>query len=95
MTSPVGETPGDGREVLWPRRSSVVQTLDVPRLLGLAEREDARIDLRVVPGETIFDQGRVAVVVGGPNLVDREILDALRSDRNAPSIRIRRSPCAC
>jgi uncharacterized membrane protein len=78
VTSPIGETPGDGREVLWPRRSSIVQTLDVPRLLRLAEREDARIHLCVVPGDTIFDQGRLAVVVGGPNLADREILDTLR-----------------
>jgi uncharacterized membrane protein len=76
--SAVVETPSDGREVLWPRRSSIVQTLDVPRLVRVAEREGARIHLCVIPGETIFDQSRVAVVVGGPNLPDAEILKALR-----------------
>lgn len=76
--SPVIETPSDGRDVLWPRRSSVVQTVDVPRLVRVAEHEGARIHLCVVPGETIFDQSRVAVVVGGPNLADAEILKALR-----------------
>jgi uncharacterized membrane protein len=76
--SPVVETPSDGPDLLWPRRSSIVQTLDVPRLVRAAEHEGARIHLCVVPGETIFDQSRVAVVVGGPNLPDAEILKALR-----------------
>ncbi|HEY6397578.1 MAG TPA: DUF2254 family protein [Solirubrobacteraceae bacterium] len=76
--SPVVEMPSDGRDVLWPRRSSIVQTVDVPRLVRVAEHEGARIHLCVVPGETIFDQSRVAVVVGGPNLADGEVLEALR-----------------
>jgi uncharacterized membrane protein len=75
--SPLVETPTDGREVVWGRRSSVLQTLDVPRLLRMAEREDAQIHLCVVPGETISDLRRVAVVVGGPNLADPEVLEAL------------------
>jgi uncharacterized membrane protein len=50
----------------------------VPRLLSLAEQHDALIHLCVVPGETIFDHGRVAVVLGGPNLADHEVLEALR-----------------
>jgi uncharacterized membrane protein len=62
--------------VLWPRRSAVLQTLDVPRLLHLAEHEGARIHLCVAAGETIFDRDRVAVVTGGPNLPDRELLAA-------------------
>jgi uncharacterized membrane protein len=76
--SPILGTPTDGRELLWPSHSSVLQTLDVPRLLRIAEHEDARIHLCVVPGETVSDQGRVAVVVGGPDLADREVLKALR-----------------
>jgi uncharacterized membrane protein len=76
--SPVVEMPSDGRDVLWPRRSSIVQTVDVPRLVRVAEHAGARIHLCVVPGETIFDQSRVAVVVGGPNLADGEVLEALR-----------------
>jgi uncharacterized membrane protein len=76
--SVVVEMPSDGRDVLWPRRSSIVQTVDVPRLVRVAEHEGARIHLCVAPGETIFDQSRVAVVVGGPNLADGEVLKALR-----------------
>jgi uncharacterized membrane protein len=71
------ETPGEGRDVVWPRESAVLQTLDVPRLLRMAESEDARIHLCVVPGETIFDHDRVAVVVGGENLADSDLLAAL------------------
>ncbi len=76
--SSIVQTPGDGREVLWPSRSSIVQMLDVPRLLRIAEREDACIHLCVAPGETVFDNGRVAVVVGGVSLTDREVLAAFR-----------------
>jgi hypothetical protein len=93
--SPVVEMPPDGRDVLWPQRSSTVQTLDVPGLVRVAEHEGARIHLCVVPGETIFHQSRRAVVVGGPNLPDAEILKALNLGSSAPSIRIQRSRCAC
>jgi uncharacterized membrane protein len=72
------EMPRDGRDVLWPRRSTVLQTLDVPGLLRMAEDHDARIYLRVVPGETISEQARVAVVAGGANLSDRDVLRLLR-----------------
>jgi uncharacterized membrane protein len=77
--SPVVNTPGEqNRDLLWPRRSAVLQTLDVPRLLHLAEHHGARIHLCVIPGETIFDQDRVAVITGGHNLPDREVLAAFR-----------------
>ena len=76
--SPVLEMPDDGRDVLWPRQSAVLQTLDVPGLLRTAEDEDARIYLCVVPGETISEQGRVAVVAGGANLSNRDVLRLLR-----------------
>jgi uncharacterized membrane protein len=71
------ETPEEGRDVLWPRDSSVLQTLDVPRLLRMAESENARIHLCVVPGETIFDHDRVAVILDGQNLTDGDLLAAL------------------
>jgi uncharacterized membrane protein len=76
--SAIVETPSESREVLWRGRSSVVQTLDVRRLVRIAEHDDARIHVCVVPGETIPDQGLVAVVLDGPNLADREVLRALR-----------------
>jgi uncharacterized membrane protein len=73
----LAEQPEHSRDVLWPRSSAVLQRLDVPRLLRIAEHVDARIDLCVVPGETIFDSDRVAVVVGAQNLPDRDVLGAL------------------
>jgi uncharacterized membrane protein len=72
------EIAADGRDVRWPGRSSVLQTIDVPGLLRLAEHEDARIHLCVIPGETVADRERVAVVTGGLSLTDGEILTAFR-----------------
>jgi uncharacterized membrane protein len=69
---PVVETPSDGRDLLWPRRSSIVQTLDVPRLVRVAEHEGARIHLCVVPGETIFHLG--VEVVDGADRTPRVVL---------------------
>jgi uncharacterized membrane protein len=69
---------GDGREVVWPGHSLVLQTVDVPRLLRLAEHGEACVHVCVAPGETIADHCRVAVVLGGRNLADRAVLDALR-----------------
>jgi uncharacterized membrane protein len=65
----------DGQDVLWPGRSAVLQRLDVPRLLGIAEQSGARIDVCVAPGETISEGTRVAVVVDGPNLPDPDVLE--------------------
>ena len=76
--APLVEMAEGGRDVFWGQRSAVLQTLDVSRLLHLAEREDARIHVCVAPGETVSDRGRVAVVLGAPNLPDREVLEALR-----------------
>ena len=45
----------------------------------MAEEENARIYLCVVPGETISELERVAVVAGGANLSDHDVLRALRS----------------
>ena len=64
-------------DVLWPRRSTVLQRVDVPRLLRVAEHTDARVDLCVAPGQTIFDEDRVAVIVGGGNTSGEEVLEAL------------------
>jgi uncharacterized membrane protein len=47
------ELPGYGTEVLWPGRASILQALDVPRLVRLAEHENALIEMCVMPGETI------------------------------------------
>ena len=71
------EMPEDGRGVLWPARSTVLQGVDVPRLLRAAEHSHARIHLSVVPGTTIFEGDRVAVVTDGENLSDQAVFDAL------------------
>jgi hypothetical protein len=50
----VADTGGESRDVLWAQSSAVLQALDVPRLLHLAEHAGAHIGLCVIPGETIF-----------------------------------------
>jgi uncharacterized membrane protein len=55
----------------------VLQRVDAPRLLRIAEHEDARIHLCAVPGGTVFDEDRVAVVVGGRDVSEQEVPNAL------------------
>lgn len=64
-------------EVLWPGHSSILQTLDVPRLVRLAEHEDGLIQICAAPGETIAEQSRIAVVYGARAKIDDDILRTL------------------
>jgi uncharacterized membrane protein len=71
------ETPEGGRDIRWAGRAVVLQRVDVPRFLRIVEHSDARVHLCVAPGTTIFDEDRVAVVVGGPELPEDELRAAL------------------
>ncbi len=70
-------SPEPRRDVVWPQRSAVLQRLDVPHLLRIAEHEDARIYVSVAPGETLFDDDRVAAIIAGRDLSDRAVLAAM------------------
>jgi uncharacterized membrane protein len=86
-TDAAESAPDDGRsvpesaerrhDVLWPRCSAVLQRVDVPHLLHVAEHDDVRVDLCVAPGQTIFDGDPVACVIGSRDVSDREVLEAL------------------
>jgi uncharacterized membrane protein len=71
------QPPIDGREVLWPGRASILQTLDVPRLVRLAEHENGVIEICAAPGETIAEQSRIAVVHATRDIADEQILRTL------------------
>ena len=77
LLTPGGELPGDATEVLWPGRAAVLQTLNVPRLVHLAEQDNALIEICTAPGETIGEQSPIAVVYGAHTPADHEILRAL------------------
>jgi uncharacterized membrane protein len=82
LTRPVSkETAGaqlaSGDDVLWPGRAVVLQTIDVPRLVRLADHEDAVIEVCAAPGETIAEQSRIAILHGAHGPVDHELLQAL------------------
>lgn len=55
---------GDVHEVRWPRRTAVLQVINVPRLVRIADEADVVIELRVVTGEVIFAGSVVARVHG-------------------------------
>lgn len=70
--------PDDAREVRWARPPAVLQVVDVPRLLHLAERAAATIELRVRPGAVLFEDSVVATVRGGGGEdFDRELRDSV------------------
>ena len=73
----VVEMPRGGRDVVWSGPWTVLQWVDVPRLLRAAERDDALVHLSVVPGASIFAGDRVGVVADGGDLSDEAVCDAL------------------
>jgi Predicted membrane protein (DUF2254) len=94
-TSSVVELPSDGRDLLWPRHSSIVQTVDVPRLLRVAEHEGLASICAWSRARRSFTR------VGWLSLSGVRIWPMARFSRrsgsgpSAPSIRILRSRCAC
>ena len=68
----------EGQEVIWPDVVAVLQVIDLPRLVRSAEHANVIIELRVAPGETIFEGSVVGVVHGRrADRLDPEILGAL------------------
>lgn len=75
---PLGSDHGR-REVVWAGSATTLQWIDVPHLVGTAERADARIELRVVPGQTVPERGVVASLSAGADKgLEREVIGALR-----------------
>lgn len=64
-----------GQNVVWPRRSAVLQVIDVPPLVRSAQREDVMIEFRARPGQTLFE-GEVIAVVYGDAQLDADVLRA-------------------
>ena len=74
------ETPTGVREVRWSGLSAVLQVIDVPRLMKVAERENALIECRVGTGDTISECGVVALIHGeADGQLEREVLKSLRA----------------
>jgi uncharacterized membrane protein len=66
-----------GLEVLWPSHAATLQVIDVRRLLSAAERADGVIELCVSPGDLIPEQSRVAVIHGGDESAEQDVIGAL------------------
>jgi len=72
------EAPPGIREVRWPHRSRVLQVIDVPRLVRSADRAGAVIEFRVITGDTILENGLVALIHGETNeSLEQDILKSL------------------
>ena len=68
------------RDVRWPNRAAVLQVIDVPPLARRAQRENVAIEFRARPGETLSEDGVVAVIHGRDVTdLDRVILEATRT----------------
>jgi uncharacterized membrane protein len=71
------DVPGP-HELRWPNQAGVLQVIDVPRVLDVAAQSDAVVDFQVGTGETIWQNGVVALLHGPVNgTIDDEILQAL------------------
>ena len=68
------------REVCWPKRAAVLQVIDVPPLIRRAQRENVAIEFRARPGETLTEDGVIAVIHGRDDAdLDSAILAATRT----------------
>jgi uncharacterized membrane protein len=73
-------TPAAGStDVAWPNRAATLQTIDVGRLVRLAESADALVEMRVGPGDVMPEHGCVAVIHGDGRALDHEVIRALHS----------------
>ena len=71
------EVPGP-RELRWPNEAAVLQVIDVPHVLDVAEQYDAVVDFQVGTGETIWQDGIVALIHGPiDGTLDDEVLGAM------------------
>ena len=83
------------QEILWPRPPAVVQVIDVPRVLGAAERAQAVVEFKVGSGEMIAEGATMAVVRGQTDAeLERDVLKAFivgeeRTFEQDPALAIR------
>jgi uncharacterized membrane protein len=71
------DVPGQ-HELRWPNQAAVLQVIDVPRVLDVAARSDAVVEFQVGTGDTIRQDGVVALLHGpSDGTLDDEILRAL------------------
>ena len=74
-----GQPPRDAGDVRWPGRAVTLQGIDVPAVVGCAERADVVIELCVRPGQAIHQHGRVALVHGAGKVAAHELIRALHT----------------
>lgn len=76
------DAPEGVREVRWPGRSQVLQVIDVPRLMRIAEKEGVLIECHASAGEILRERSVVVVIHGEANEgAEEEILKALTAGR--------------
>jgi uncharacterized membrane protein len=74
-TSPPSQ---DTHEIRWPHPSTVIQVIDVPRVLRAAGRAGAMVEFQVGSGEEIVEGAVLALASGPPEpALEREVLKAI------------------
>ena len=71
------EVSGPGHDVQWHGDSEVLQMIDVPRLVHVAEGADVVVELPLAPGDTVAD-GSVLAVVHGAGGADAKLDEHVR-----------------
>ncbi|MDX3538461.1 DUF2254 domain-containing protein [Streptomyces sp. MB09-01] len=71
-----GTGTGTGTTVRWSGPATVVQQIDVPALVAVAQRHDCAIDFRVTPGRTV-SRGMALAEVTGAELPEEVLREAV------------------
>jgi uncharacterized membrane protein len=77
--TPATSPPSQGtHQIHWPHPSTVIQVINVPRVLRAAEQADAMVEFTVGPGDEIAEDAALALVTGPPGpALEREVLKAI------------------
>jgi uncharacterized membrane protein len=72
--------PEGSREIAWPRRSGIIQDVDVPGIIAAARSADAVVEIVVPTGEMVHRRAPVAVIHGSadPSL-EAAVVKAVRT----------------
>jgi uncharacterized membrane protein len=72
--------PEGSRKVAWPRRSGIIQDVDIPQIIAAARSADAAVEIVVPTGEMVHHGATIAIIHGSvDSSLDAAVVKAVRT----------------